>query len=58
VHLQNIALGENLGETVQVLSGLTPDARVVNNPPAGLLEGQLVQSVTPAPGYANSRTTP
>lgn len=52
VHLQNIALGENLGETVQVLSGLTPDARVVNNPPAGLLEGQLVQSVTPAPGYA------
>jgi membrane fusion protein (multidrug efflux system) len=53
VHLQNIALGENLGETVQVLSGLTPDARVVNNPPAGLLEGQLVQSVTPAPGYAD-----
>jgi RND family efflux transporter MFP subunit len=52
VHLQNIALGENLGETVQVLSGLTRDARVVNNPPAGLLEGQLVQSVTPAPGYA------
>jgi RND family efflux transporter MFP subunit len=52
VHLQNIALGENLGETVQVLSGLTRDARVVNNPPAGLLEGQLVQSVTPAAGYA------
>jgi membrane fusion protein, multidrug efflux system len=52
VHLQNIALGENLGQSVQVLSGLAPDARVVNNPPAGLLEGQLVQSVTPAPGYA------
>jgi membrane fusion protein (multidrug efflux system) len=52
VHLQNIALGENLGETVQVLSGLTADARVVNNPPAGLLEGELVQSVTPAAGYA------
>lgn len=52
VHLQNITLGENLGQTVQVLSGLAPDARVVNNPPAGLLEGQLVQSVTPAPGYA------
>jgi RND family efflux transporter MFP subunit len=52
VHLQNITLGENLGQTVQVLSGLAPDARVVNNPPAGLLEGQLVQSATPAPGYA------
>jgi membrane fusion protein, multidrug efflux system len=74
VHLQNITLGDNLGQTVQVLSGLAPDARVVNNPPAGLLEGELVQSVTPAPGYApteaaataqtpltispNSRTTP
>lgn len=53
VHLQNITLGENLGQIVQVLSGLAPDARVVNNPPAGLLEGQLVQSVTPAPGYAD-----
>jgi membrane fusion protein, multidrug efflux system len=53
VHLQNITLGENLGQTVQVLSGLAPDARVVNNPPAGLLEGQVVQSVTPAPGYAD-----
>jgi membrane fusion protein, multidrug efflux system len=52
VHLQNITLGENLGQSVQVLSGLTPAARVVNNPPAGLLEGQLVQSVTPAAGYA------
>lgn len=52
VHLQNITLGENLGQTVQVRSGLAPDARVVNNPPAGLLEGQLVQSATPAPGYA------
>jgi hypothetical protein len=37
---------------VQVTSGLAAGDRLVNNPPAGLLEGQSVQPVTPAPGYA------
>ena len=52
VHLQNVTLGKNLGQIVQVVSGLTEADRFVNNPPAGLLEGQLVQPVKPAPGYA------
>jgi membrane fusion protein, multidrug efflux system len=52
VHLRNVTLGQNLGQTVQVTSGLSPGDRLVNNPPAGLLEGQLVQPVTPAKGYA------
>jgi membrane fusion protein, multidrug efflux system len=52
VHLRNVTLGQNLGQTVQVTGGLSPGDKLVNNPPAGLLEGQLVQPVTPATGYA------
>jgi len=52
VHLRNVTLGQNLGQTVQVTSGLSQGDKLVNNPAAGLLEGQSVQPVTPAPGYA------
>jgi membrane fusion protein, multidrug efflux system len=52
VHLRNVTLGQNLGQTVRVTSGLLPGDKLVNNPPAGLLEGQSVQPVTPATGYA------
>jgi RND family efflux transporter MFP subunit len=52
VHLQNVTLGQNLGQTVQVTSGVSANDKLVNNPPAGLLEGQSVEPVTPATGYA------
>jgi membrane fusion protein, multidrug efflux system len=52
VHLRDVTLGQNLGKTVQVTSGLAAGDKLVNNPPAGLLEGQLVQPVTPVTGYA------
>jgi RND family efflux transporter MFP subunit len=52
IHLRNVTLGQNLGQTVQVTNGLSPDDRLVNNPPAGLLEGESVQPVTPVKGYA------
>jgi membrane fusion protein (multidrug efflux system) len=52
VHLRNVTLGQNLGELVQVTSGLNGVDKLVNSPPAGLLEGQTVQPVTPMPGYA------
>ena len=54
VHLRDVTLGQNLGQTVQVTSGLSAGDRLVNNPPAGLLEGQAVQPVTPVPGYARA----
>ena len=54
VHLQNVTLGQNLGQTVQVTNGLSANDKLVNNPPAGLLEGQSVQAVTPAAGYASA----
>jgi RND family efflux transporter MFP subunit len=55
IHLRSVTLGQNLGETVQVTSGISVGDRLVNNPPAGLLEGQLVRPVTPMPGYASSQ---
>ncbi|HEV7612333.1 MAG TPA: efflux RND transporter periplasmic adaptor subunit [Steroidobacteraceae bacterium] len=57
VHLSNVTLGQNLGQMVQVTSGVSSNDRLVNNPPAGLLEGQPVQPVTPAAGYAATQST-
>ena len=54
IHLRDVTLGQNLGQTVQVTSGLSPGDKLVNNPPAGLLEGQSVQAVTPVAGYATA----
>jgi membrane fusion protein, multidrug efflux system len=48
VHLRNVTLGENLGEAVQITSGLAPSDRLVNNPSAGLLEGSRVRPVNAA----------
>jgi membrane fusion protein, multidrug efflux system len=58
VHLRNVTLGQNLGQTLQVTSGLSAGDKLVNNPPAGLLEGELVQPVTPATGYAMATQKP
>jgi membrane fusion protein (multidrug efflux system) len=58
VHLHNVTLGQNLGQTVQITSGLTAGDRLVNDPPAGLLEGQSVQPVTPVEGYARATKMP
>jgi membrane fusion protein (multidrug efflux system) len=55
VHLRNVTLGENLGAIVQITSGLTANDKLVNNPPAGLLEGQKIEPVIPVPGYALAR---
>lgn len=51
VHLQNVTLGLNLGNTVQVLAGLKKTDRVINNPSLGLLEGEAVKVVQPVHGY-------
>jgi RND family efflux transporter MFP subunit len=54
IQLRTVTLGQNLGQIVQVTSGLSVGDKIVNNPPAGLLEGQVVQPVTPTPGYSSS----
>jgi membrane fusion protein, multidrug efflux system len=50
VHLQNVKVGLNLGQNVQILSGLTPSDRVIVSPSAGILEGEKVQIASGVPG--------
>jgi RND family efflux transporter MFP subunit len=50
VHLQNVKLGLNLGKTVQVVSGLKPGDRLINDPSAATLEGERVRVVPDAAG--------
>ncbi|CDY78572.1 Probable Co/Zn/Cd efflux system membrane fusion protein [Caballeronia glathei] len=54
VHLQNVMLGLNLGQNVQVISGLKPTDRFVVNPSAGILDGQKVDIVNGVPGIAQT----
>ena len=49
VHLQDIKLGLNLGQTVQVTQGLKPSDRLIANPSDGLLEGETVDVVKAPP---------
>ncbi len=53
VHLQHVKIGLNLGETVQVLSGLTRNDRLIANPSDGLLEGQQVKVAIAPPSNAD-----
>ncbi len=50
VHLQKVTVGQTLGLTVQVTSGLSASDKIVASPSLGLLQGQQVQPVLPAPG--------
>jgi RND family efflux transporter MFP subunit len=43
VHLQAITIGRDLGPSVEVLGGLKPGDRVVDNPPDSVSEGELVR---------------
>jgi membrane fusion protein, multidrug efflux system len=52
VHLQGVKLGRNLGQTVEVLSGLKSSDRLVLNPSAGILEGEQVRIAAGVPGIA------
>jgi hypothetical protein len=42
VTLSKVQLGRNLGREVEVLSGLSPDAAVIDSPSESLITGQAV----------------
>lgn len=42
VHYQPVQLGRDLGQSVEILSGLTGGERLIVNPPDGLKEGSRV----------------
>ena len=50
VSLRTLALGRDFGPTIEVLSGVTKEDRVVLNPPDSLVEGSEVRPVEVKPG--------
>lgn len=47
VQLRSIKLGRDFGNTVEVMAGLNPGDRVINNPPDSIAEGMPVQVLQP-----------
>jgi hypothetical protein len=48
--LKPITISRDLGQVVEIGSGLAPDDRVIESPPDGLADGDPVRVVTPASG--------
>src|SRR5712672_2906475 len=60
VVLKNVQLGRDLGDSVEVIAGLTPSDRIINSPPETLATGDTVRvaAATPqAASLASSSTT-
>lgn len=53
VSRQKVDLGVDYGQTVEVLSGVTPEDQVILNPPDSLVDGQKVVVTAPAAAPAN-----
>jgi RND family efflux transporter MFP subunit len=51
VHFHNIKVGRMADTETEVLDGVSPTDRLINNPPADLLEGEKVHVVQPEKGY-------
>jgi multidrug efflux pump subunit AcrA (membrane-fusion protein) len=49
VVFKSVKLGRDLGDSVEVLAGLSPSDRVVNNPPETLAAGDAVRVAAAAP---------
>src|SRR6202051_4077775 len=61
VVLKNVQLGRDLGDSVEVISGLSPSDRIINNPPETLTAGATLRvagATPPAASLASSSTTP
>jgi RND family efflux transporter MFP subunit len=46
-HLVPVIIGEDDGRTVQIVTGLTKDDKVIQDPPDSLIEGEKVHVLTP-----------
>lgn len=56
-HYRNITVGRMADAYTEVSAGLSPDDRIINNPPADLLEGDSVRPVSPEKGYLSTPQT-
>jgi RND family efflux transporter MFP subunit len=57
VVLKNVQLGRDLGDSVEIVAGLSPSDRVINSPPETLAAGDTVRVVAAAPQAAASSST-
>jgi RND family efflux transporter MFP subunit len=60
VVLKNVQLGRDLGDSVEVIAGLSPSDRIINNPPETLTAGdpvRLAAATPPAAAPQSSSTT-
>src|SRR6202790_3311422 len=61
VVLKSVQLGRDLGDSVEVIAGLSPSDRIVDSPPETLAAGDTVRlaaATPPAAATASSSTTP
>ena len=59
VVLKNVQLGRDLGDSVEVIAGLSPSDRIINNPPETLAAGdtvRLAEATPPAAAPASPST--
>jgi RND family efflux transporter MFP subunit len=47
-HLVPVVIGQDDGASVQIITGLTPGDKVIQDPPDSLIDGEMVQVVSPA----------
>jgi len=52
VVLKNVQLGRDLGDSVEVIAGLTPSDRIINSPPETLTTGDAVRVAAATPPVA------
>jgi RND family efflux transporter MFP subunit len=52
VVLKSVQLGRDLGDSVEVIAGLTPSDRIINNPPETLVAGDAVRVAAATPQAA------
>ena len=52
VVLKSVHLGRDLGDSVEIVAGLSPSDRVINNPPETLAAGDTVRVATATPQVA------
>jgi hypothetical protein len=46
-HLVPVTMGQDDGRTVQIITGLTADDKVIQDPPDSLIEGEKVHVLSP-----------
>ena len=61
VVIKSVQLGRDLGDSVEIVAGLSPSDRIINNPPETLSSGdavRLANAATQAPGPVSSPSKP